>query len=221
MSEISCLIFDAGDLLYYRRRKSHNILREVVSRIAKRNIKFSEEDLLLFYELRELSYRGIISRKKRIFLFLKHLGISEKHLEKIFNIYDKILQESTIFYKNVPDTLRGLKSKGYRLAVLSDSDYSAKEKMIWFRKADIAELFDAVICSCDIGYCKPEERAYFAVLEKLGAEPEEAIFIGHSVKDLLGARNIGLKTIALRCLIKSREIADVYIKDFKDLLQIA
>jgi len=171
--------------------------------------------------LRELSYRGIISRKKRIFFFLKHISISEKHLEEIFNIYDRILQESIIFYKNVPDTLRGLKNKGYRLAVLSDSDYSAEEKMVWFRKAGIAELFDAVVCSCDIGYCKPEERAYFAVLEKLEAEPEEAAFIGHSVKDLLGARNIGLKTIALRCLIKSREIADIYIKDFKDLLQIA
>ena len=221
MSEISCLIFDAGDLLYYRRRKSHNILREVASRIVKRNIRISKEDLLLFYDLRELSYRGIISRKKRIFFFLKHLGISEKHLEEIFNIYDRILQESIIFYKNVPDTLRGLKNRGYRLAVLSDSDYSAEEKMVWFRKAGIAELFDAVVCSCDIGYCKPEERAYFAVLEKLEAEPEEAAFIGHSVKDLLGARNIGLKTIALRCLIKSREIADIYIKDFKDLLQIA
>ncbi len=220
MSKVSYLIFDAGDLLYYRRKKSHDILKKVISRIAGRDVKISTKDLLFLYDLRELSYRGIISRKERILLFLRYLGVEEEYLEKIFEIYDKILQESTIFYKDVPATLRSLKNKGYKLAVLSDSDYSAKEKIEWFRKAGIAEIFDTIVCSCDIGYCKPEKKAYFTVLEKLGAKSEEAVFIGHSVKDLVGARNVGLKTIALRCPIRSYEIADIHIRNFKDLLQV-
>ncbi len=220
MAGISCLIFDAGDLLYYRRKNSLDMLRSAIRDIIGSDVDIPRDRVLLFYELRELSYRGIISRRERIFLFLKSLGVDKRFSESIYRVYDRMLQDTIVFYGDVPETLKKLREKGYRLAVLSDSDYSAAEKKVWFRRVGIANLFDVIVCSCDIGYCKPEAEAYLTVLNLLEADPGDTVFIGHSVKDLVGAKKVGLKTIALRCPIRDNKISATYIEAFNELPKV-
>jgi HAD superfamily hydrolase (TIGR01509 family) len=54
-------------------------------------------------------------------------------------------------------------------------------------------LFTAVYTSSEIGYAKPDPRAFLHVLSRAGALANEAIFIDDSPQNVDAARSIGIK----------------------------
>lgn len=90
-----------------------------------------------------------------------------------------------------------LKSRGYRLAILSNSIFSATTLKKYLDKFGLSSYFDEVVSSADIQYRKPSINAFNAILKKLGAQPSREIyFIGNKVdKDYDGAREAGLNPI--------------------------
>jgi len=218
---VESVILDAGGLLYYRRKDSLSVLRDVIRRITGVGFELDKEHLLFIHELRELSFRGFISRRDEVHLFLKYLGVEGDDIaDKVYSVYNKEMANNIVFYRDVPETLKALKKAGYKLAVLSNSSYTSREKLEWFARAGLKGVFEAVVCSCDIGYCKPEIRAYLTVLDRLGSSPGESFFVGHSVKDLVGAKKTGLKTIGVKCPVRDKEIADVFVPKLADLLKV-
>lgn len=86
-----------------------------------------------------------------------------------------------------------LRELGYRLAILSNHgkewiEYSEK-------KFDFQNLFDVCVYSHEIGASKPDSRAFEAVLDKLGAEAQECLFIDDSPVNIAGAQKLGFNTI--------------------------
>lgn len=59
-------------------------------------------------------------------------------------------------------------------------------------KASIADLFEEVVISSEIGYAKPEPETYREILSRLGALPEEALMIDDNQVNVSGAENIGM-----------------------------
>jgi len=55
--------------------------------------------------------------------------------------------------------------------------------------------FDAVVTSEEAGFYKPDDRAYEAVLEKLGVRAEEAVFVAGSAADVPGASGAGIPRV--------------------------
>ncbi len=98
-------------------------------------------------------------------------------------------------YPHVISTLIRLKEKGYRLAVVSD----APRMRAWLRLAamKITDFFEVVITMDDAkGSLKPDPLPYRMALSKLGLRPEECIFVGDNTnRDILGAGNLGMKTV--------------------------
>ncbi|MFW5747970.1 MAG: HAD family hydrolase, partial [bacterium] len=67
----------------------------------------------------------------------------------------------------------------------------------------LEDLFDTVVFSCEAGYAKPEPEIYRIALERLGAEADEAVFIGDgSSGELEGARRAGLDTVMAAGVIR-------------------
>jgi putative hydrolase of the HAD superfamily len=96
-------------------------------------------------------------------------------------------------FPQVREMLAQLKTS-HRLAVVSDaqSAYGLPE----LRAAGLADYFAPVIISGDYGFRKPDARLFQAALTKLQVRPEEAIFVGNDrFRDVLGARQVGMKTI--------------------------
>jgi putative hydrolase of the HAD superfamily len=60
----------------------------------------------------------------------------------------------------------------------------------------LADYFDAVVVSADIGAAKPDVSVFEHALSQLGAERENAVMVGDSLtKDINGAIAAGLGTI--------------------------
>ena len=105
--------------------------------------------------------------------------------------------------------LEYLHERGYTLAVLSNSIFSAKTLKKYMAKFGIEQYFTEVISSADITFRKPDNKAFQFVLNKLGLLPSpEIFFIGNKLdKDAMGALTSGLspilisKNAAVPCII--------------------
>jgi putative hydrolase of the HAD superfamily len=121
-----------------------------------------------------------VEKLREMPLFLAELqrGISRKRLAA---------------FPQTQEILAELKTR-YRLAVVSDAQtaYALAE----LQAVGLAGYFQSIIVSGDYGYRKPDPRLFQTALRELQVRPEEAIFVGNDLfRDVLGARQIGMKTI--------------------------
>jgi 2-haloacid dehalogenase len=93
-------------------------------------------------------------------------------------------------YPDVPDALTSLREAGFRLAVLTQSAVEPSEAAL--ENAGLREHFEHVLSAPESGAFKPEDLAYKAALEKLGAT--DAWFVAGHWWDVAGATFAGLKT---------------------------
>ena len=70
----------------------------------------------------------------------------------------------------------------------------------------------------DIGTRKPDAQIYQAALNQLGLNADQAIFVGHRTSELVGAKSVGMQTIAFN--YDQDAPADFYIEKFSDLLNV-
>lgn len=100
-------------------------------------------------------------------------------LSELLDIYDK----SKIHFELFPDViseLERLRTKGYKLALVSNSDcFTIKP----FFEAGYKKYFDYVAFSYETGMLKPDSDIFKFVLEKLGTKPENVVMVGDNLHD--------------------------------------
>ena len=99
-------------------------------------------------------------------------------------------------YDGVAEVLENL-SKSFLMAAVSDG------QKIWaipeMRSAGLDKFFKNVVISSDYGFRKPDPRMFAMVLEKMGLEVQEVIFVGNDMyRDIYGAHHLGMKTVFFR-----------------------
>jgi HAD superfamily hydrolase (TIGR01662 family) len=96
-------------------------------------------------------------------------------------------------YEDTLPILRGLRARGIRVGLVSNSARDVRE----FAVHHALEI-DAGISSFHHGKTKPHASIFRAVLELLEVEPEDALMVGDSVDDdVEGARAIGMHAVLL------------------------
>lgn len=85
----------------------------------------------------------------------------------------------------------------YPLGVVSNGQRVFSE--VELRMFGLAPFFRTIVFSSDIGCKKPDDRIFRIALRRIGAEPEEALFIGDSMtNDILPARRLGMQALHIR-----------------------
>jgi len=95
------------------------------------------------------------------------------------------------------EALTGLKARGFTLGVITDTMYPLEWKMGWLASVGVADLFDIVACSTELGVHKPDPAIYRNALQQAGLPAAEAAFVGHDTRELAGARQVGMATVAV------------------------
>ena len=97
--------------------------------------------------------------------------------------------------EGVKDNLIYLKTKGYQLAVLSNND-SRLTKIL--REKKIAQYFDKIFVSEEIGHQKPKLDIFRHVEESLYFRSNEILHIGDNIyEDYLGAKEAGWQAMLI------------------------
>ena len=91
--------------------------------------------------------------------------------------------------------LETLKSRGFRLAVISNADGRIEDLI---RDAGIHHLFEFVIDSAVVGVEKPDPEIFLHACRRMGVEPGDSLYVGDLFPvDVLGARGAGMEAILL------------------------
>ena len=87
------------------------------------------------------------------------------------------------------EALDALRAAGLSLACAANWDVSLHDHLA---RLGIADRFDAVLASADVGVEKPDPRVFAHALERLGVVPGRALHIGDEEVDRVGAAAAGL-----------------------------
>jgi epoxide hydrolase-like predicted phosphatase len=159
--------------------------------------KWEEKLGLQPHELERLVFRGEMGVKASLGAatvddvwrwVIQQLGIpdnSRDQLQKDFFAGDDVDDE-------LVDYIRKLKSK-FKTGIISnawpDTRYWLEEQ--W----RIADAFDHIIISAEVGIAKPDPRIYRLALDALQVTPAEAVFIDDFEENIAGACSLGMQGI--------------------------
>jgi putative hydrolase of the HAD superfamily len=213
-SHIHALLFDAGDVLYYRPERGRNLkmfLEEMG--VSDLEVPIAEIDLL-----KKLAYDGQIPQSMYRETFLRLYGLTDAaQIERGKAMMD-MDDNNIVFFKGVAETLRKLKENGFMLGIITDTAMPIYVKLGWFERGGFGNVWDSIISSADMGAQKPDPKTYHAALQQLGINVDQAVFVGHHPQELAGARAIGMKTIAFN--YEKNIESDYFIDKFEDLLKV-
>ena len=211
---VRALLFDAGDLLYFRPERGKFFTEFLEELDLNSEEKYSNER----YLLRQQAYRGEMDQEEYQREILNLYGITEpEQVDRGLKAMKKD-ENNVQFFEGVKETLLTLKEAGYLLGIVTDTANPLYAKLNWFERGGFGHVWDAITSSLDVGVRKPDPKIYCAALKQLGVAVEQAVFLGHKKSELDGARNIGLQTIAFN--YDDDALADYYVDKFADILKV-
>jgi FMN phosphatase YigB (HAD superfamily) len=213
-SPIRALLFDAGDILYYRQ----NCENKLAAFLEEIGLPYKELPLDKRTTLRDQAYQGLINYDQYQEAILRFCGLTRQDLiARGKHILDEEAN-NVQFFEGVPETLSSLKDAGYLLGIITDTALPVYVKLKWFERGGFGDVWDSIISSRELGVRKPNPRIYRIALRQLGVSANQAVFIGHKSSELDGAKTVGLKTIAFN--YEEGVTADYYLCHFSNLLKV-
>jgi len=92
--------------------------------------------------------------------------------------------------------LRALKERALRTGLLSNTHWPRRQHEEWLERDGVLDLLDARVYTSDLEYVKPHPEAFGALLDAVGVEPEQAVFVGDRLHDdVAGAKQLGMRTV--------------------------
>ncbi len=121
---------------------------------------------------------------------------------------DDLMNINTVFFANVPETVRSLCSQGIRCGIVSTKfRYRIAEVL---DRYDLAGIFEVVIGGEDVSEFKPDPEGLIKAIHMLDLSKEDCVFVGDSVIDAQTAQNAGVDFIGVLSGTTSREQLDAY-----------
>ena len=118
--------------------------------------------------------------------------MSEAEGARLYALYIRNLTGLIAPFEDTP-ALRPLRS-GYRLGVATNGIGETQRGKL--RTAGLADLFDFVVVSADVGVAKPDPAFYEIVREAAGEAARDIVVVGNNVtRDLLPAVAAGMRAI--------------------------
>ncbi|MBD3312368.1 HAD hydrolase-like protein [archaeon] len=184
-------IFFDGNGVIYERDKSYcnDFFKEMGEKSGFKNTKEA------FDLLNEGCKRGRYSRVEVFKKLLQITGLNGDAV-KLEKEYFKLKAGSTSVIKEARPVIKELKEKGLKLGIMSNSNFSGKERGEWLINNGVNE-FDHVFTSSDFKATKLSPEFPLKAVKKIKCKTKEAILVSHKLSDFIGAMLIGMDTMSI------------------------
>ena len=122
--------------------------------------------------------------------------LGDKFKEEYVELFRKhYLSNPVIYtkpYEGVPEVLRDLKSKGLKLAVVSNKLEELSREIL--NRLELLDYFDFVAGGDTFSEKKPSPLPVLKSLEVLGEKPEDSLIVGDTEADIVAGKSAGTKT---------------------------
>jgi len=190
MKNIKVIIFDAYGTLF-----------DVNSAAEKCKNKIGEkwENFANYWRTTQLEYtwlRSLMNRHKDFW------SITEDSLDKSIDAFqiDKSMRSELLNlykilspYPEVKETLKILKEKKYKLAILSNGTPTLLNELV--KSNNLENLFDDIFSIEEVGIFKPSSKVYDIPIKKYKVSKEEIAFLSANTWDVSGGGNYGYNSI--------------------------
>lgn len=123
---------------------------------------------------------------------LRALGIDDAALaRKLAAAYAEARRSRHVQFPEALSTLQRL-SRSFRLAMITNG--APRVQRLKLEGSGLAEFFDPVVISGELGVGKPDPSIFRYALEKVGVPAESALMVGNSLThDVAGAQSAGIR----------------------------
>lgn len=186
---IKACVFDAYDTLF-----------DVHSAVGKHRRRLGDmaDHVSMLWRTKQLEYTWLrslmghhadfwqVTRNALDFAFDMH-GVNDSDLHRdLMEAYLKL-----DCYPEVPEALSTLKSRGFKLAILSNGTPAMLDAAV--RNSSIENLIEKNFSVEEVGIFKPDPRVYQIAVDGLGVNPDEVVFQSSNAWDASGASVFGFK----------------------------
>ena len=217
MKNIKAIIFDAYGTLF-----------DVNSAAEKCKDKIGDkwEGFANYWRTTQLEYtwlRSLMNRHKDFWQVtedsldksMKAFNIDPSMKDELLNLY-KVLSP----FKEVPEVLKTLKEKNFKLAILSNGTHTLLKELV--KSNNLDNVFDDLFSIEQVGIYKPNSKVYDIPINKYRIQKNEVAFLSANTWDVSGGGNYGYQSIWVN---RNKNIFDnldykprLEIKNLKDLL---
>jgi pyrophosphatase PpaX len=143
-------------------------------------------------------------------------------LVRVYRAHNEPLHDTIAVCAGMDVVLEELKHRGHRLGIVTAKRRSTVD--LAFARIPIEHLFDTVVGGDETERHKPDPQPLHLALERMGAAPEDAAYVGDSPFDMQAAKAAGLYAVGVGWgRIHAPEKlahADVVIERAEDLLEL-
>ena len=190
MKNIKAIIFDAYGTLF-----------DVNSAAEKCKSKIGDkwEGFANYWRTTQLEYTWLRSLMKRHKDFWQVTKDSLDKSMKVYSIDPSMRIELLKLYKvlspfeEVPNVLKILKEKKFKLAILSNGTPALLNELI--KSNNLNNLFNDVFSIEQVGIYKPDSKVYDIPIKKYRIQKEEVVFLSANTWDVSGGGNYGFNSI--------------------------
>lgn len=175
------------DFMSMKRAASNAAAKAMVKAGLDMSVKLAEKKLFEEY-IKDIEGEHVFQE------FLKeHNAFKYKVLAAALNAYLLTKYQNMKSYPKVETTLKKLKAKGLKLAIVTDAPKLKAYQRL--HAMNITKYFDVVVGFEDTNRQKPNNMPFKQALKELKVKPEETIHIGdYMERDIAGAKKLGMKT---------------------------
>ena len=143
-----------------------------------------------------------------------------QELVRAYRAHNEPLHDTLSVCAGMDAVLDRLKHRGHRLGIVTAKRRATVE--LAFARIPIQHLFDVVVGGDETERHKPDPAPLLLALERLGAAPEDAAYVGDSPFDMQAARAAGLRAVGVAWgrihAPSTLSDADVVVHDAQELL---
>ena len=190
MKNVKAIIFDAYGTLFDVNSAAEK---------CKEKIGSKWENFSNYWRTTQLEYTWLRSLMKKHKDFWK---ITEDSLNKSMKVFDidlamknELLELYKVLstYPEVKETLKLLKNKNYKLAILSNGTPSLLNELVY--KNNLEGIFDNIFSIEKVGIFKPDSKVYDIPVKQYKLKKEEIVFLSANTWDVSGGGNYGFNAI--------------------------
>lgn len=109
--------------------------------------------------------------------------------------YERQWHPHTELEPDAVDTLKGLRDRGLKVGVLSNTIWSRQRHEQIFARDGVLDLIDGAVYTSEVPWTKPHPEAFLAAMRAVGQEePSRCLFVGDRLfDDVWGAQQVGMR----------------------------
>lgn len=176
------------------------------SRGIVESINFALAELNLPVVPAEAAHRTIGLHLDKVFVQLageEHAAQKDEFRRHFARRADEVMNDLTVLFETVPDTVQRLKAQGKKLAIVSTKyRYRITD---FLQRENLLHSFDAIIGGEDVTRHKPSPEGLHQVVGVLNSRLQESLYVGDSVVDAEAAHRAGMPFVAVLSGVTRRD----------------